>query len=181
MTPHKTRDLLISDTLAETLHVQTRHAAASFPPLRRWLVAGVMAVSMVMTQAAPVRADDNDELAAALAALALLGVILSQSDDDDRVDHDDRHRPPHVAHPYPSRDVWIPARCAITVEGRDRRDTVVYAEDCLDRHDIHRLPQRCAREIRYDGKRDWVYGAACLRDAGYRLQDNDRLRHDRQD
>ena len=180
------RDPMMSETLAEPLHGRMRNPArAAVPAWRRGLaglVAGAMALSVVLASAMPVRADDNDDLVAALAALALLGVIISEGDNDGdkggdkSYDHDDRPR-----HRDPAQGGWIPAACAIEIEGRDRRQIVVYAESCLDRYDIDRLPQRCAREIGYKGRRDWVYGAACLRDAGFRLQPTRHRQHERPD
>lgn len=183
-----TRDPMMSETLAETLHGQMTFATGPVPPLRRLLAgltAGALALSVVLASAVPVRADDNDDLVAALAALALLGVIINEVDndkDDDRVDHDDdRYRPSYPSHSYPARGAWIPANCAIEVEGRDHREIVVYAESCLDRYGIDRLPHHCAREIKYKGRRDWVYGAACLRDAGFRLENTAHRTHERPD
>lgn len=185
------RDPMMSQTLAEPLQgrMHPRARGAAVPAWRRGLaglVAGAMALSVVLASAMPVRADDNDDLVAALAALALLGVIISEGDNDggndgdkggDRgYDHDDRPR-----HPDPAQGGWIPAACAIEIEGRDRRQIVVYAESCLDRYDIERLPRRCAREIGYQGGRDRVYGAACLRDAGFRLQPTRHRQHERPD
>lgn len=183
-----TRNPMMSETLAETLHGRMDRAAGSVPPLRRFLAgltAGAVALSVVLASAMPVRADDNDDLVAALAALALLGVIISEVDkdkDDKKVEHhDDPYRPPYPSQAYPERGTWIPAACTIEVEGRDHRQIVVYAESCLDRFGIDRLPYRCAREIKYNGRRDWVYGAACLREAGYNLQATYRLEHERPD
>jgi len=182
-----TRNSMMSETLAETLHGQMGRSTKAVTPLRRrlaGLTAGALALSVVMASAMPVRASDKDDLIAALAALALLGVIISEANnkkDSKKVEHYDGHRPTYPPHYYPPRGELIPAKCAIEVEGRDRREIVVYPENCLNHYGIDRLPHRCAREIKVRGRRDRVYGAECLRDAGYRLQSTDRNRHERPD
>ena len=180
-----TRNFMLSDMLAETLHGLTPGKARAVPRRRRrlaGLTAGALALSVVVSSAMPVRANDNDDLVAALAALALLGVILNESNNDPAPPPPPP--PPRYGYvqpyPYPVRRNILPPVCAIEVEARDHRTVVVYAESCLDRYDLDRLPQRCAHEIRVRGNRDWVYGQACLRDAGFR-PGNDFRSHERPD
>lgn len=177
---------------SKTLQGLTGPALPPVTPLRRrlaGLTAGALALSVVLASGSPVRADDTDDLLAALAALAVIGVIINEAEKDR---HDAPVTHPAPVHPAPSyhpprppvlplppRPVHsprIPAICAIEVERRDHRDVVVYSENCLDRYGIDRLPDRCAREIKAYGRRDWVYGEACLREAGYRFE-RDRLYH----
>ena len=176
-----TRNSMMSETLAETLHGLMPGKTRAVPRRRRYLAgftAGALALSVVMSSAMPVRADDNDDLLAALAALALLGVIINESNNDPAPP------PPHYdyydPYPYPTRHNILPPVCAIEVEARDHRTVVVYAESCLDRYDLDRLPQRCAHEIKVRGRRDWVYGQVCLRHAGFR-PGNDFRSHERPD
>lgn len=179
-----TRTPMMSETLAETLQPlpvprQRRRLAA--------LTAGAVALSVVLAQATPVRADDNDDLLAALAALAVIGVIASAADDDRNEAAQPLPLPPPPAyhprpsHSYPVHGITLPAACAIEIETRDHREVVLYSDNCLDRLGIHRLPDRCAREVTYQGRRDWLYGQACLREAGYRFQPMPRRDYERPD
>lgn len=178
-----TRDPRMSETLAETLHDLMRGGGQAVPPRRRrlaGLTAGALALSVVLSSAAPARADDNGDLVAALAALALLGVILNEQNNAPAPPPPPPRHYDHPPYPYPARHDILPPVCAIEVEGRDHRSAVIYAESCLNRYDIDRLPQRCAHEVKVRGRRDWVYGQACLRDAGFRVG-NDFRSHERPD
>lgn len=191
-----TRDQMTSETLAETLQ------ALPVPPRRRLmagLTAAALALSVLLAQAAPVRAGDNDDLLAALAALAAIGVIAGAADNDRgeegrgdtrahrRDSYQFRHSPSHASPSYhdrheasPRHAVTLPAICAIEIEGRDR-DRVVYTERCLDTAGVRHLPPRCARELSLPRGTEWVYAQSCLRAAGYSFQAPLRRDYERPD
>jgi hypothetical protein len=171
-----TRTRMMSETLAETRHGLM---VPDLPPRRRLLAgltAGAVALTVVLGTVAPARADDNRDLVKALAAIAIIGVIAHEAGKDrdpepveHRRDDDRRHggwQPPRY---QPQPRPRIPAACAIEIEGRDRRNLVVYAESCLRDHGIDRLPRGCARDIRYYGRFDRVYSERCLSEAGFRF------------
>jgi hypothetical protein len=130
--------------------------------LRRRLAAfaGVVAAAMaLMTAAAAVPARADEDLAKALAAIAVIGLIAKSMDDDDRR-REDRHSYRYV-------DNRLPAYCAVDL--RDRRAGVVYAEPCLRNAGVGgRLPYRCAYDMKVKRKIVTVFPERCLRDAGYR-------------
>ena len=187
MSPRSTRSPMMSETLAETWHSQIASVPQTVTRLRRRLAAvtaGALALSVVLASAMPVRADTDDDLLAALAALAVIGIVISESDDDDdKVEHydNDGYRPAPYPQPYPTHNIRIPAACAIEVEGRDHREVVFYAESCLRKYGVRSLPNACSREVKFYGRKDWVYGEACLRNAGYRLDTNAHRDHERPD
>ncbi len=160
-----------SPTFAETLYRRAVSPRCAPTPLRRkiaGLTAGALAISVVLASAVPVRAESDDDLLAALAALAVIGVIIAESnkDRDERPTvHEDKDW--HAPDPYPAPVRRIPPACAINVETRDHRDVVFYTESCLRRAGLYDLPNACAREVTSYGRRDLVYGQSCLRRAGY--------------
>lgn len=157
-----------SETLAETMLLQ-REAKRS--KLRVWIVAFIVGMAVALGLAvttAPARADDRD-LARALAAIAIVGIIATAAKDRDG----DRDGPRHEQHPhYPpqqARAPRVPAVCGIEISGRSTRATV-YGERCLrDEGFDWRLPRHCARPARIYGQNDRIYTEQCLRDAGFRI------------
>ncbi|MGL6210077.1 MAG: hypothetical protein ACRC14_09640 [Paracoccaceae bacterium] len=150
-------------------------------PARRVLAAVTacaMALSVITTSVAPARADNNDDLAKALAAIAIIGIIAHQANKDR--DHAPAPEPiyhphpkPPVHHPHPKPPVYhgprVPAACAIQIEG-NRGDRTFFAGRCLrERGFDYRLPGHCAREIRYYGQKDRIYSERCLREAGFQI------------
>lgn len=147
--------------------------ALSTRSLRRRLAAfvGIVAAAMALMTAAaavPARADDND-LARALAAIAVIGLIAKSIEDDDRRDgqrdwrHDRRRDDRHW------RTDVLPARCA--VDTRSGRGGIVYAEPCLRNAGVSgRLPYSCSRDVRVRGRYVTVFPQRCLVDAGYRVE-----------
>ena len=135
-------------------------------------------------------AADGEDIAKALAGLAILGLIAKTVDDrrdrrkaastqthsnwfDDRrvIDGDIRRidKPRHSdRRGFKNRP--LPDRCLRIVD-TDRRDRLVYASRCLDRHYKHanRLPQACERLIRTPRGLREVYGVRCLRRDGWQV------------
>ncbi len=184
------RPELMSPTLAEThfgliqRDPHTAYPPLKVPPLRR-VMAGVtalaMAITVVAASAMPTRADDrSDNLAKALAAIAIIGIIAHEAGknrDDDRPNHPRPNHPqpnypqPHHPQPEPAYKPRVPAACAIEIES-GRRNVTVYPARCLrDKGFSYRLPERCARDIRIYGRPDRIYSEQCLRDAGFRIEE----------
>ena len=145
--------------------------------LRRRLAAfaGILAAALALMTAAaavPARAD-GDDLAKALAAVAIIGLIAKSIEDDDRDDRrgddrwrDDRRGDDRRRDDRRYRDV-LPAHCA--VDTRSRRGGVVYAERCLRNAGVSgRFPYYCSRDVRVRGRYVTVFPQRCLVDAGYR-------------
>lgn len=153
-----------SETVAETVVMARRRGG---PRLRLRFVALVAAVAVALGLLAgvrPARAGDDD-LAKALAALAIVGIIVAQNNKAHAkppvFDEPPRYRP--VAVPR------VPGVCAIEIEGRNGRASV-FPESCLRREGFDwRLPRDCARQARIYGREDRVYSDQCLRDAGFRI------------
>lgn len=153
--------------------------------MHRFFIAAVSAAALVITglSAVPARADGND-VARALAGIAALALIAKAIDDRNdrkaaRQQHQYRHQPlpPHhqprlQPRPLPPQAArpGLPEHClqvADTVNGPIR----VFSARCLQRNysQADRLPRSCAQEVWTDRGYRWAYGAACLRQQGYRL------------
>lgn len=165
-----------SETMAETIHITSnfpRPPATDSRSISRRLIAVVAAAAtalgLLAGTAIPARAD-GDDLAKALAALAIVGIIAQQANRN-------RNRPP-VYQPYdpypqpqpqPTRAPRVPATCAIEITGNSGTATV-FGERCLrDQGFDWRLPRHCARSARIYGQDDRIYSDQCLRDAGFRV------------
>lgn len=155
-----------SATLAETeLCLGPRPKTAA--PRRRFLrlfFALLAGLSIALGASAPTFARDrDDDLAKAIAAAIVLGLIANQIDKN-------KHRPPRPAPiPEPVRHPRVPAACAIEVDGAQRSVTV-YPESCLRRKGFdYALPRGCAKTARIYGRADRIYGVQCLRSAGFRV------------
>lgn len=123
------------------------------------ITAGAVALALVLATAIPAKADKKDDLTKAVIAALALGVLAHELKDKD--DRDDRGR-------VPVRDARVPSVCAISIDGAERSVTL-YAEHCMRREGFdYRLP-RCGNTASIFGKRDRVYSAQCLRDAGFRV------------
>lgn len=159
----------LPETLAETMLItRSFPRPASRNPARRLvaiIAAAATALGLLAGTAIPARAD-NDDLAKALVALAIVGIIAHQANKN-------RPRPP-VVQPYdpyppqPARAPRVPSVCAIEISGNAGTATV-YGERCLRAEGFDwRLPQHCARTARIYGQNDRIYSDQCLRDAGFR-------------
>lgn len=164
-----------SETLAETLVITSNFPRPAPRNAGRRLVAIVAAAAtalgLLAGTAIPARADNND-LAKALAALAIVGIIAHEANKN----RAERNRPPvyqpydpYPPQPQPTRAPRVPAACAIEISGNSGTATV-YGERCLrDEGFTYRLPQYCARSARIYGQNDRIYSDQCLRDAGFRV------------
>lgn len=123
---------------------------------------GLLAGSVV-----PARAG-GDDLAKALAAIAVVGLIASaakaKEDAQARDQERDKDRDKVVV-----ATRTVPVACGIEIAGTQTRATV-YAESCMTRQGVSHLPVWCARPATILGKRDFIYTEACLKEGGLRLQ-----------
>ena len=167
------------ETLAETMVITRnlpRPSGQDPRSISRRLVAVVAAAAtalgLLASTAIPARAD-SDDLAKALAALAIVGIIANEASKKRRQQQVYQPQPqpypqPHP-HPQPSHAPRVPSVCAIEISGNSGTATV-YGESCLrDEGFSYRLPQYCARSARIYGRNDRIYSDQCLRDAGFRV------------
>lgn len=157
----------LSETLAETAHIGRNLPAPTARPRRRMVAAVAIlatALGLMAGSAVPARADSD--LAKALAAIAVVGIIAHAAQA--------RNRPP-VVQPQPvpqprpvaaSRNV--PAACGIELSGTQTRATL-YSESCMIERGVRSLPTWCAKPARIYGRQDFIYTADCLRDGGLRV------------
>lgn len=167
-----------SETLAETMVITAslpRPSGRDTRSISRRLVAviaaGATALGLLASTAVPARAD-GDDLAKALAALAIVGIIANeakQKRERERARAQQHHNPyPHYQ-PQPTRHPRVPSVCAIEISGNAGTATV-YGESCLREQGFDfRLPEYCARTARIYGRNDRIYSDQCLRDAGFRV------------
>jgi hypothetical protein len=156
-----------SATLAETqLCLGAQRHATPKTPRRFWraLFAFVAGVSLAFGSVTPTFARDNkDDLARALAAAIVLGLIVNG------IDKNNNHHPRPAPVPEPVRNPRVPEACAIEVDGASRSVTV-YPESCLRKKGFnYQLPRDCAKTARIYGRPDRIYGVQCLRAAGFRV------------
>jgi hypothetical protein len=165
-----------SETLAETIAITRtlpRPTGRDTRSLSRRLVATVAAAAtalgLLASTAIPARAD-NDDLAKALAALAIVGIIVNESQKSRQRNRVQQHQNPYPHYkPQPTRHPRVPSVCAIEISGNSGTATV-YGESCLrDQGFNFRLPEYCARSARIYGRNDRIYSDQCLRDAGFRV------------
>ncbi|MES2666304.1 MAG: hypothetical protein V4712_09410 [Pseudomonadota bacterium] len=155
-----------SATLAETGFASPdtagRHPApVSMRRLANLVTAGAVALSLLLASALPVRAGGRDDLAKALIAAIVIGALLNSTSKGNAA-------PPPAPQPQPQpvQRPRLPAVCAIDLNNQGR----VFSENCLSREGFsYRLPAHCASEARIYGRPDRIYGAACLRSAGFRV------------
>jgi hypothetical protein len=155
-----------SATMAETMLCL---APASRKPLARRkrlmapAIAALTCLSLMLGATSPAFSRDrDDDLAKALAAAIVLGLIVNHANKKKR------HDPPAPA-PEPVRAPRVPAVCAIEIDG-NHRSVTVYPESCLrDEGFDYRLPRNCAKTARVYGRPDRIYGVQCLRSAGFRV------------
>lgn len=103
---------------------------------------------------------DGSGLALGLAAIAALGLLLQEADEDDGEERDARER----------RERTLPARCLATWRTANGGAATLYDPDCLEKRfpATGRLPLACAVTIRSDGRFVSGFSPACLRERGWR-------------
>mgnify|MGYP001765443585 CR=1 FL=1 len=144
---------IVSNGISETTLSGRRFAAM--------LTGGAAALAVVLATAIPAKADKKDDLAKALIAALVVGAIAHELKDEDK------RRP--VPLPDPVRHPRVPSVCAISIDGAQKSVTL-YPESCLRKQGFdYRLPRDCANRATVFGKRDKVYSAHCLRDAGFQV------------
>jgi hypothetical protein len=122
------------------------------------ITGGAAALALVLATAIPARAEKNDLTKALIAAL-VVGAIAHELNDKDKP----------APLPEPVKTKRVPAVCAISIDGAERSVTL-FPESCLRKQGFdYRLPRYCANGATIFGKRDRIYSAQCLRDAGFRL------------
>lgn len=167
-----------SETLAETAAV-ARHRLPAPQPAGRKLTAIVAAIAVALGlmagSAVPARADGGD-LAKALAAIAVVGLIASAAkakEEDKQRERErkaaERERKAREKEQRAAATRTVPATCGIEIAGTQTRATV-YAESCMTKRGVAHLPVWCARPATILGKRDFIYTESCLREGGLRLQ-----------
>lgn len=146
------------------------------------------AIAITGFSAAPARAgqDDVNKALAALAGLAVLGVVIHNVREDDkkskprvidrRYGPDDRFREEvrrgEKPRPLPRRAnrKLLPQQCLRSVETREGR-MHVFGQRCLERNYrfADSLPRKCEQKFRTDRGKRMGYGARCLSRRGYAL------------
>jgi hypothetical protein len=129
--------------------------------LATMITGAAVALTLVLATAIPAKADKKDDLAKALIAALVVGVIANELNDKDK--------PKPVPLPEPVKHPRVPSVCAISIDGAERSVTL-YPESCLRQEGFdYRLPRGCANGATIFGERDRVYSSQCLRDAGFRV------------
>lgn len=157
----------------------------------RQFITAVVTAAIVITGfgAAPARAGQENvgKVIAALAGLAILGMLVrnAREDDDDKagprvVDRrfgpDDRLREEVRGGPEPRplpRRVTrklLPHQCLQSIDTRNGRSRV-FGQGCLERNYRHadKLPRKCIQKFRTDRGKRTGYDARCLSRDGYAL------------
>lgn len=148
---------IASNGISETRLTGRRFAAM--------MTGGAAALALVLATAIPAKADKKNDLAKALIAALVVGVIANELKDKDKP----APVPVPVPVPEPVTSKRVPSVCAISIDGADRSVTL-YPESCLRAEGFeYRLPRGCANSATIFGERDRVYSAQCLRDAGFRV------------
>ena len=139
------------------------------------LAIAATALGLLTAAAVPARADrQSDQIATFLAGIAALAIIAKS------LDHQPRPHPVPQPQPqppyYPPYDPPVvhqpvlPGVCALKIEGPSR-DRLSYGERCLIDHGFrYPLPRHCARDVLIFGRRDRLYPAWCLEQAGFRTR-----------
>lgn len=157
----------------------------------RIFIAGVLAVSLLLTgfSAAPARADDDiGKFLAGLVALGIIGAAINDAKDDGKdyhYDHGYRAEPQREVHKHyykePAKPVYrpkpqavrrydLPGGCltSVKVKGDYQR---FLSGHCLERNYRHTraLPNQCRVTIDNGHQRRHGFRPGCLRRYGYRL------------
>jgi hypothetical protein len=148
--PFKSRSRRIASTGVAERNTQPRRLAAT-------LTGGAVVLALALGVAMPAKADKKDDLAKALIGALVIGVIVSELNDTPK--------------PEPVKRPRVPSVCEIAIQGA-QRIVSLYPESCLrDEGFAYALPRDCATRAKIFGRKDWVYSAQCLRDAGFRVEE----------
>lgn len=156
--------------------------------MHRKFIALVLSGSLAVTSltAQPVKADDTAEWIAGAAALAIIGLAISEANKDPKPTYNyghtytphsyqgtHGHAGPSVTYaPKPRHHKVLPRQCR-RVEHLQGHVIRGLGKRCLKRQgvNVHALPGHCAIKVRNaeTGKRKVIYGGRCLRQHGYTL------------
>lgn len=138
------------------------------------LAAAATALAAMTAAAVPARAgsDDIAKILAGVAAIAIIGTAINNNKA--------KAAPPPQPHPYPypqpghgqgrpHQAPLLPSVCTITISGYGVPTTSLYSERCLVQQSFqHRLPKSCASPVQFGDRKDRLYRADCLVEAGFR-------------
>ena len=160
-------------------------------------LSGLTALSLTMTPMPASAGPDGEDIAKALAGLAVLGIIASAANDRKKRRRNQANtvinnnpygsiegsRSPRViegeirrrgnqgrVNNQRFRFTPLPDRC-VRVVSTSRGDRTVYGARCLKRNYAYtnRLPERCRLQVRTNNRIRNVYGARCLRRDGWQV------------
>ncbi|MFS4581818.1 hypothetical protein [Phaeobacter sp. C3_T13_0] len=146
------------------------HSSANIKPHRKFITL-ILAAAVAITgfSAVPARADEDvAKVLAGLAVLGIIGAIVKNNRDDDRVQVTRPHRPK----PLPPRVARydLPAKC-VRYFPRYSQSRTLMGRGCLRKQYgfEHTLPHACQVTF-WNGKRNRVgYRPDCLKKRGYRI------------
>jgi len=161
-------------------------------PMHRYFIAGITAVTLLVTafNAAPARAQDQDlaRLLAGIAALAIVGKAIHDRNERREVRKDYFHRDTIVHRDHVQRQNVItlrplpqavarkvlPRQCLRQVQTRNGDIRRAFGARCLERNYQHSnlLPRNCARQFETQRGTRWMYRAGCLRNNGFQIARN---------
>lgn len=156
-------------------------------------LSGLTALSLSLAPLPAAAAPDGEDIAKALAGLAVLGIIATAVNDRDKRRSSQTVRTIPVQ-PYDSiegsrviegeirrpgdrttrhngvRRVALPDRC-VRIVSTSRGDRTVYGARCLQRDFIYvnHLPASCKVQVRTNNRIRHAYGARCLRRDGWQV------------
>ncbi|WP_163847672.1 hypothetical protein [Pseudooceanicola aestuarii] len=122
--------------------------------------------------AAPVQAGDRDaaRAIAGIAAIAILGAAIHESQRGNRAPqqtHGRPHRQPQAHQPQRQhRARAVPASCLVDTRVNRQRVSALRMR-CVDRNVRGRAPQSCVRRTTANHGPRYVYGKRCMRNNGY--------------
>ncbi|QBF33830.1 hypothetical protein [Thalassococcus sp. S3] len=144
--------------------------------MHRYFIAAIVTATLAVTSlsASPARADGED-IAKALAGIAVLAIIGKAIKDN----RDDRHVTRHTHQPKPrplppkvSRH-YLPGQCLRNVR-TDYGTTRMFGRRCLERsyRHVQHLPRACAQRVWTANGVRRGYNPRCLHQAGFRIARN---------
>lgn len=153
---------------------------------KSFTIAAVTSLSLAVTPMQAAAGPDGEDIAAALAGIAILGLIAkaaSDKDDDRAKTAPSTSRSRFIEGEFVrDRDPWnatrlrsvqratLPERCVRYVR-TSQGTRAVYGQRCLNQRYqfAANLPDHCQRRVRTDNGTRTVFGARCLRREGWRV------------